>query len=206
VRQRAAASTSVRTGDRHARRVKHPAVTTMNERSAWPTVQVQRRLPRCRSGRTRSSAPRNSAASWGSLDRFRFAVAVAIATPTAIRVVFNGPNPAHDRGPRRRGTRGSPSPTGLATIVLDGVRHRHMRVIEREGLGVGGDRCAGRGDYNDNGDGMLGELEHDGLLDFVDSGLRLHGQSSYEQTATDTSGSLPTLRSTVPILDDRGPT
>jgi hypothetical protein len=53
---------------------------------------------------------------------------------------------------------------------------------------------------------MLGELEHDGLLDFVDSGLRLHGQSSYEQTATDTSGSLPTLRATVPILDDRGPT
>jgi hypothetical protein len=53
---------------------------------------------------------------------------------------------------------------------------------------------------------MLGELEHDGLLDFVDSGLRLHGRSSYEQTATDTSGSLPTLRSTVPILDDRGPT
>lgn len=90
VRPRAAASALGQTDDPHARRVKHPAVTTVTERSAWPTVQLQGRLARCRSGRTRSSAPRDSAGSWvpstspGSRSRSRAAIAFNRPTPPTI--------------------------------------------------------------------------------------------------------------------------
>jgi hypothetical protein len=111
-------------------------------------------------------------------------------------IAFNRPTPATIDPRAILTTPGSPSPwlhAGWATVVLDRVRHRHLREIEREGFRVGGDRCAGRGGDDDDGDGVLGEREHDGLLDLVDSGQRLDRQSRYEQTATRTSGGLPML-------------
>jgi hypothetical protein len=80
---------------------------------------------------------------------------------------FNRPTPPTIEEPAIAATPGSPLPrlSGRVNVRLLGVRHHHMGVAERGDLRVGGDRRAGRGEDDDDGNGVFGELEHDGLLD-----------------------------------------